>query len=483
LPDITLNNKPIHIAIIGGGFCGTMTAINLMHKQGMPLEIHLINNGYPMRKGVAYSPHTSSLLLNVPNGKMSAYSHLPDHFLLWLRKNHLFSYLNKDELAVGFSTREQYGQYLNYLWKEAMDRKAVHVEVKLYEDYAIDIIEDGDHFQVQLQSHSLLTTDYVILATGNAEPAVPSCIPLSFRSSKKYFANPWKKDCIEDLDAVSDILIIGNGLTMSDTVIGLTENGFKGKIHTISPHGYDLKPWKENKLPCTAPEYPVLSDAGTGLHELLKVINQRRKIAGKLHQSLYPTVDRLRPYTQKIWQTLSIKEKRHFVKYLSHHWGSLRHRIPVQMHDFIADIYAQARLITYKGQVTELKENNDQVNITLECSDGQKYLSVQRIINCTGPSTKLSANELLNNLEEKGLICSDQLQMGINADPKDGRVLDLNGRKLNLFVIGGNLKGTLWESTAVPELRVQAEQLADYIAAISLAIKTNTGIIVTETNH
>lgn len=42
---------------------------------------------------------------------------------------------------------------------------------------------------------------------------------------------------MRDLDNVSNVLIIGNGLTMVDTVIGLTDNGFHGKIYSISPNG------------------------------------------------------------------------------------------------------------------------------------------------------------------------------------------------------------------------------------------------------
>ena len=38
-----------------------------------------------------------------------------------------------------------------------------------------------------------------------------------------------------------------------------------------------------------------------------------------------------------------------------------------------------------------------------------------------------------------------------------------NNRHTNLFTMGSNLKGELWESTAVNELRIQAEKLAQFI--------------------
>ena len=50
--------------------------------------------------------------------------------------------------------------------------------------------------------------------------------------------------------------------------------------------------------------------------------------------------------------------------------------------------------------------------------------------------------------------------MGIEVTP-DFAVVDNEGRASDfLFAIGPLLKGTLWETTAVPELRSQAFQIA-----------------------
>jgi hypothetical protein len=35
-----------------------------------------------------------------------------------------------------------------------------------------------------------------------------------------------------------------------------------------------------------------------------------------------------------------------------------------------------------------------------------------------------------------------------------------------MFTLGGNLKGMLWESTAVPDLRIQTRRLALHISAV-----------------
>ncbi len=93
-------------------------------------------------------------------------------------------------------------------------------------------------------------------------------------------------------------------------------------------------------------------------------------------------------------------------------------------------------------------------------------LNVSRVINCTGPQTDITKleNTFLSRCMEKGMVMQDELKLGIRTNTRTYEVLDKKGeRQNNLFTLGSNLKGELWESTAVSELRVQAEQLAKII--------------------
>ena len=63
---------------------------------------------------------------------------------------------------------------------------------------------------------------------------------------------------------------------------------------------------------------------------------------------------------------------------------------------------------------------------------------------------------------KRNLIEADELKLGIHATA-DGKILVGDKVVDNLFVMGINLKSTLWESTAVPELRKQTEELAELI--------------------
>lgn len=456
-------NRPENIAIIGGGFCGTLTAIHLMKDQHLPVHIHLINSGYPIAKGVAYDPHTPSLLLNVPNGRMSAFDSIPDHYVQWLRSTVPFDQISKDELSAGFSTRAKYGDYLEELWEEAISEIPRNKQITVYNDYAEDITEDNTGWQIHLRNHPVLKAGAVVLATGNGLPRFPDGIDQSTKESKRYFGDPWKRDCVQNLEKQHDILIVGNGLTMVDTAISLQESGFNQTIYTISPNGYKLKPWKEPKDPYTNIDIPATLNGGTTLLELVKILNRHRKIANGLDQSIYPVIDAMRPYTSGLWRSFGTVEKQQFVKYLNSFWGSVRHRLPLRNLEQIEELCAENKLITCKGYIVSSVESRDCISITLNCSGTLKQLNVQRIINCTGPEThiKKQSNQLLIRLEERGVLSAGPCNIGISAHPENGCIATSASQKL--FVIGSNLKGTLWESTAVPELRGQAKELARHI--------------------
>jgi len=92
-------------------------------------------------------------------------------------------------------------------------------------------------------------------------------------------------------------------------------------------------------------------------------------------------------------------------------------------------------------------------------------LHVDRVINCTGPEAdwRRIDNTLLSSLFAQGLARPDSLFVGLDVD-RDGCMLDEQGAaSQSLFAIGPVRKGGLWETTAVPELRQQASDLADQV--------------------
>jgi uncharacterized NAD(P)/FAD-binding protein YdhS len=86
---------------------------------------------------------------------------------------------------------------------------------------------------------------------------------------------------------------------------------------------------------------------------------------------------------------------------------------------------------------------------------------VEVVINATGPEVnpERAQSPLLKNLIARGLTTPDPLGLGIEVTRVSDGVSD------PLHTVGSLRKGSLWESTAVPELRVQAAELAKQLLA------------------
>jgi len=86
------------------------------------------------------------------------------------------------------------------------------------------------------------------------------------------------------------------------------------------------------------------------------------------------------------------------------------------------------------------------------------------IVNCTGPGSgrEFGLPSIVKDLIDAGYLEEDTLGLGVRSTP-NGRAL-ANGRVIeDLVVIGSLRKADVWESTAVPELRLQAALAADAI--------------------
>ncbi|MGA7881010.1 MAG: FAD/NAD(P)-binding protein, partial [Terrimicrobiaceae bacterium] len=75
------------IAIIGAGLSGRLLALNLLRfaSSDASVSIRMLDRGDERYMGPAYSYAADYLLLNVPAGRMGAFSEDPEHFLTWNR--------------------------------------------------------------------------------------------------------------------------------------------------------------------------------------------------------------------------------------------------------------------------------------------------------------------------------------------------------------------------------------------------------------
>jgi uncharacterized NAD(P)/FAD-binding protein YdhS len=451
------------IAIIGGGFCGTMTAVNLSRLCDQPMRVVIINTKRPMGRGTAYGTCRSEHLLNVAARNMSALPDFPTHFFDWLRSRSEFDGLPDRELREIFAPRRVYGDYLRGLLASCMNpidaRCQVKIETVDAEAVGVELLED-ETANVQLSRGEPISANRILLATGNQPPG-------SFSSGSalghddRYCADPWDDWTARLPKAGGRIVLLGSGLTMVDVILTLIEIGWEGEVVAVSKNG--MLP-NSHFRGIAYEDYLPSNAESLGLQALVELVQQHCNRLRKMSQNSAIAIDKLRPHTQRLWRGLSTTEKQEFLGQHGAQWNVTRHRIAASIHETITDALDCGRLQVFSGKIEGLVPTDRSIDVKARDPDGNEFeLSGDFMINCTGPQSRFSQTglPLFDDLLHKGLVCCDELDMGIRVDD-DFAVIGRNEKPSALmYAIGPLLKGSLWETTAVPELRGQAMRVAE----------------------
>jgi len=446
------------VAIVGGGFTGTTLAAQLLRASGGSVSVVLIERGARFGRGVAYSTECTEHLLNVRARNMSAYPDDPEHFLKWARLNHAPGASPDDYLP-----RPLYGQYVASVLQQEIERYPGQVEH--VQDEAVSIVRIGETAEISLRGGRTLFADKVVIALGNFPPGDPR-LPGRTPHSQRYVSNPWKSSELGNVAQHESVLLVGSGLTSVDVAITLRERGFRGTIHVLSRRG--LLPQTHK---ATAPWPPFWDDQSPRtVRGLLRLIRTQVEAAKKAGSGWRAVIDSLRPFTQEIWRSLSLRERRRFLCHVRPYWDAHRHRIAPAIGARIASQIQVGQIEIHAGRIKAYAEDLDGVDVTYrDRQSGQlERLRVDRVMNCTGPESDCRKvdDRLLTDLMRQKLARPDPLFLGLDVS-SNGALIDANGAASKLlYAIGPVRKGSLWETIAVPELRVQVSGLSRLLLTV-----------------
>lgn len=441
------------ISIIGGGATGTLLAINLVRHaaKGNALEINLIEKDAEIGRGVAYGTDKDFHLLNVPAAKMGAFPDDIEHFYRWLVEN------NFDYAPASFVPRKIYGEYLRQIFAETVARQSKTVQVNVFRDEAVDLLPKNGASKILLASGEQIDSDQIVLAFGNFLPPNVRTASNAYAASPKYFQSPWRADIPAAIDRAENVLVIGTGLTAIDVVLSLFNNRHTGQIYALSTHG-----WLPS-VHAPAAVYPSFEselETQNTVRGLLKIVRRHIKNAEAAGNNWRAVIDSLRPATQTLWLRLSVAEKQRFMRHLQRRWDVARHRMPPECFEILQNLQSRGQLQILRGRIRDIELTASGDFTVFYGAD--KQVAANRIINCTGSQAnyeKLDA-PLIKNLLARQIIAPDAFHLGLSSTP-DGAVIDAHGRVSNrLFTLATAQKGVLWECTAMPDIRVQAERLA-----------------------
>ncbi|MGC4252347.1 MAG: FAD-dependent oxidoreductase [Sphingobium sp.] len=431
-----------HVAIVGGGFSGTLLAINLLRHGA--LKVTLIEREPDrLARGCAYGAAQPDHVLNVRAGNMGAFPDQPGHFAQWLERR-------GSGTATCFATRRDYGQYLSELLAETQRQAGHRLTVMLRN--VEDALFSPQGASLILSDGGRIEADMIVLAQGNLPPHDLTLFRQA--ASDAYIPDPWAADLGEGLRSDDSVLLIGTGLTAVDCILTLDAAGFRGRMVALSRRG--LMPHVHETEVAFRPrrERPRGSIA-----ELAHEVRARARDIGWRN-----AVDELRPFTQDIWSAADFSGQSRFLRHLRPYWDIHRHRIAPQVRDRLEKLKAEGRLRNRAGKIIRVTPMGGGLEIGWRPRQDreEQVLRVSRAINCTGPLSdlRLSRDMLLQRLHERGFLRPDPHHIGIDVD-RTGRAVNAGGGANDrLFVVGPMTRGACWEIVAVPDIRKQVWTLA-----------------------
>lgn len=433
-------------AIIGGGAAGTLLAIRLLQGAAAGMRIAMIEPGTPGR-GVAYGSDNPAHVLNVHAGGMSALAEQPDDFVNFLRQR------DGDAQATSFVSRCDYAAYLAQRLSDA--RASTCGEFVHIRTIATRLAARQEGIELLLDDGTCLTAQQMALASGNQ----PRGCPFNASDAQRVLS-AWDHPALESIGVDDAVVLTGSGLSMVDVVLGLQARGYRGAVTVVSRHG--LLP-----LPHATKKQRLQIDLDA-LHALgvRKRMRYLRAIAARTNtqdMAWQDVMDALRHHVRELWHSLSEAEQRRFLRHAVRHWDVHRHRIPNDVAKQLHALRDAGGLRVIAGRVQAVRDEDHALAIDVAARNGEaRTLQAQWLVNATGIETRAArfSNPLLQAMLQDGHARPGPHGWGIDTDD-EGAVISADGTAQPCIAALGSLRlGNLWEATAVPDLRVDAEQLA-----------------------
>ncbi|MFJ7069657.1 FAD/NAD(P)-binding protein [Streptomyces sp. NPDC101115] len=444
------------MAVVGAGAAGALVAVQLCEaaaRRRTPLDLVLVDPAPEAGRGIAYATDVPEHRLNVPVGGMSCYPDDPGHFQRWLS-----CHGEPSVTAADFASRYRYGSYLADTLGRAIIAAHGRVSVRRLRTRATGCADAaGGRLELRLADGGTVTADSVVLATGPA-PGRSEWAPAELVGSDRFVARPWAPGALDGVGDADDVLLVGTGLTAVDLALVLDRAG--RTVHAVSRTGLLPRPHAVAPLPAVLPPPDLAVLRFPGLRrELMRHVAETRRT----HGDWRPAFDGLRPWIAQLWKGLTDDERAEFLGRDATLWNVHRHRMAPSTAEAVTRARAARRLRIHAGRVASVAPREDG-GLTVSLADGRE-LTVAWVVDCTGPGLRADGGDpLWGGLLADGLAAPGPLGIGVST--AEGRLQDARGRaERPLFTLGAPRRGELWETTAIPEIRTQAKDVAEAVLA------------------
>ncbi len=454
-----MNKRRVDVAVVGFGFAGLATVAHLVRTR-RPLSVAVISPEHS-GLGLAYSTHDPGHLLNVRAINMGAWADAPGDFVNWLAT--ASAVRTADRLGVsapranGYAARVLYAGYLDDLRDRTVrDADAAGIEIDWQDREAVAVVPDGERWSVET-ADGAVSAAVVVLGTGNEPRRL-------FRGidSPQLYDGPW---ALSEPPANGPVALIGSGLTAVDALLSLRRLGYAGSVISLSRNGRLPKPHRPGLAPVSLTGAQVA--AVRRLDDVLELIGSL-----SVEHDWRAVLDALRPYTAELWQRLPDADQRLAVERWGAVWGVHRHRMAPESARMIdSELAAGSFRVLATRDIEPTVRPDDSIELACTTRGGEAVrFRPSAVIDCSGSQLDCARSErpLLRQLIDAGIARPHHTGLGFAADA-DHQIAP------RLFALGNLLTGQLWETIAIPELRVQAATIAARITGTPIPLPSRLG--------
>jgi uncharacterized NAD(P)/FAD-binding protein YdhS len=416
------------VVIVGGGASAVYVAVALEERaaaRGLPAPtITVVARETPVGRGLAYGHADAHHRLNSPAGKMSISAGDDTHFVRWAAEH------GRPVVPYEFVERAFFGDYVEDVWAGLVAGSDGRVSAVQAE--ATGLRTDDDGAVVTLADGTEVSADVAVLALGNPPPATWDT------GAAVQIDDPWAAGALDVIGDGANVLLIGTGLTMVDVATSLARRDPGITITATSRHL--LLP--QSHLAEAAAPGPGLDPAATTLDDLADGLQAQLDAAERDGTPWQAVIDGLRPRLIDHWLGMSLEDRQRFLEHFARRWDTRRHRMA-------PSVWAELQGLIESGTLT-LRSDVDPASFDV-------------VVFCTGPSavTTPGWSPVVDELLAAGRIVAEPLGLGPAADGS-GALLAADGTADGrLLGIGHALRGALWETTAIGEIRILANRVAD----------------------
>jgi uncharacterized NAD(P)/FAD-binding protein YdhS len=450
------------VAIVGGGYAGTILALHLIRGLGTG-HIVVVEPRDELGSGLAYSIADATHCINVPARQLGVSGAPEDRFIAWLETRHpelVGGGRGGSDPARTFVQRRRFGEFVRDRLDAARAESAVTLTHR--RDRAVDVRSVEGGLELILASGARIGARQIAIAIGHGPAAVPSGIPRAFADAQEFIGDPWRADALDGIAPDMDVLIVGTGLTMADIAAALLARPHRGHILALSRHGLLARAASANSAPVDVDfaAWPAAS-VSVYLRRLRDEIARVERGGG----SWRDVFTALREQGGALWSKLPLWEKRRFVRHAKSFYDAHRYRMPPDVARLIDAARERGQVEIVAARVRGVRRERGGLLVEYMRRGGARAERRRfgAIVNCTGPRPDLRPDppHFLGALIARGLAYPDPLGLGLSVD-RDSRIY---GISRNLFALGPLTREQFGDVIGAPEIMAQAQRLAARLVA------------------